>query len=670
MRKLLLLTLAFVSANYYAQKETNVSSTIEKVTVFFQGAQLEHSASTKLEPGKQSIVLNKLTDFIDPNSVQVKAQGDLTILSVTTRKNYEDVTLTDEQIKLLNEKKKKLEVEDQKLRDEFNVLSYDKDLILRNRDLTSSQTGLKITELKEAYLFMHEKLTDIGTRQTAIYEELEKLAVEMNQIEQEIISQRSKPVINYSEIVVELDVAKTTTASFSFSYISPNASWQPYYDMRSDGIGKPVKLEAKGLISQTTGIEWKDVDLVLSTNDPYENTTEPDLQPWYLYYYNYPQQQYVQQRTVPQFNYGGQKLRGEVIDAVSGEPMPFAKVSFPSNPSIGVVTDFDGKFEVIVPQNESYVTVSYIGYESVQLPINSPYLKFFLQPQEIELEEIQVMSYNSVNTEVMESLSFGYGDGIYQYSSAPNVAGVISSGENMELFGRKKNKVYKDEEDGKYNSYAYDWSPTVATTVTQKDLRVEYAIQSKFSIPSDGTEQRVNISNYDLAASYEYHTAPKIDPSVYLSAQVSGWESLNLLNGDANMYFDGTYIGKTYIDVNSTKDTLSFSLGKDNKIQIERTKIKEKCTNKTIGSRQKFEVSWEIKIKNNGGAAIPIFIKDQFPISNDNDIKVKNGEYGDGILNEQNGIITWKSKLNSGENKTIQFNYSVDYQNGAILYLE
>jgi hypothetical protein len=669
MKNIFLLALTVISINVFAQTETNVASTINKVTLFFQGAQVEHEASVELKSGKQMVILNKLTDFIDPNSVQVKAQGDLTILSVTTRKNYEDVTLTNEQINTLNEKKKKLEEQDQKLRDEFNVLSYDKDLILRNRDLTSNQTGLKITELKEAYLFMHEKLTDIGTRQTAIYAELESLTVQINQIEQEIISQRSKPVINYSEIVVELDVAKATTASFSFSYISPNASWQPYYDLRSDGIGKPVKLEAKGLISQTTGIEWKDVDLVLSTNDPYENASEPDLQPWYIYYYNYPQQQYVQQRTIPQFNYSGQKLKGEVIDAVSGEPLPFAKVSFSSNPTIGAVTDFDGRFEVIVPQNESYVTVSYIGYESVQLPINSPYLKFFLQPQQLELEEVVVMEQKNVSYSTYSD-AISLGEVYYDYSaSAPNVAGMLSNVEGVQLFKkREKDKAYKDEY--RMESNAYNWAPSVATTVTQKDLRVEYAIQSKFTIPSDGTEQRVNISNYDLAAAYEYHTAPKIDPSVYLSAQVSGWESLNLLNGEANMYFDGTYIGKTYIDVNSTKDTLSFSLGKDNKIQIERNRIKEKSTNKTIGSRQKFEVTWEIKVKNNGGASIPILIKDQFPISNDGDIKVKNGEYGDGTLNEQNGIITWKSNLNSGENKAIQFNYSVDYQNGAILYLE
>jgi uncharacterized protein (TIGR02231 family) len=161
-----------------------------------------------------------------------------------------------------------------------------------------------------------------------------------------------------------------------------------------------------------------------------------------------------------------------------------------------------------------------------------------------------------------------------------------------------------------------------------------------------------------------------MDPSVYLAAQVSGWEKLNLLNGESNLYFDGTFIGKTYIDVNSTKDTLSFSLGKDNKIQIERNRIQEKSTNKVIGSRQKFEVTWEIKVKNNGGANIPILIKDQFPISTNNDIKVKQGEYGDAKLDEKTSILTWNFLLSPSQSKTMQFNYSVDYQHGQVLYIE
>ncbi len=145
---------------------------------------------------------------------------------------------------------------------------------------------------------------------------------------------------------------------------------------------------------------------------------------------------------------------------------------------------------------------------------------------------------------------------------------------------------------------------------------------------------------------------------------------MNLLNGESNLYFDGTYIGKTFIDVNSTKDTLSFSLGKDNKIQVERKRVQEKSTNKVIGSRQKFEVTWEIKVKNNGGASIPIIIKDQFPVTVVSDIKVKRGDAPEAKLDDKTGILTWSFILTPSQSKTLTFDYSVDSQHGQVLYIE
>lgn len=665
MKTRILFLIAFLGAfTSFSQKEVGLLSDIKKVTVFFQGAQLEHYKSTELKAGKQEIVFQKLTDFIDPNSVQVKAKGNLTILSVRTRKNYEDLKMTDSEIDELNAKKKKLELKDQVLRDEYEILALDKNLLMHNRDLKGTDNGLKVSELKEAYTFMHTKLAEIGTRQTAIYNELDELTKEMNRIEQEIVSQRSKPVVNYSEIIVEIDVEEATKAEFFFSYISPKAAWKPYYDMRSDGIGKPVRLEAKALVSQTTGISWDNVDLVLSTNDPYENSKEPTLNPWYLTYYNYPQQQQVYQRQIPQTDYSGEKLRGEVIDASTGEPLPFAKITFPSNPNVGAVTDFDGKFEIMVPKNERYVTASYVGYNSTQLSITAPYLKFFIQPQELMLEEVVVASdYTNYAPESYDAIEV-------QSISKKDIQRIPSVGNRDLKKSKSRSKEYMEAGATANGSSSYTWSSNAATTVTKKDLRVEYAIQSKFSVPSDGIDHRVHISNYELPATYEYHAAPKMDPSVYLAAQVSGWEKLNLLNGESNLYFDGTYIGKTFIDVNSTKDTLSFSLGKDNKIQIERKRIQEKSTNRTIGSRQKFEVTWEIKVKNNGGAAIPIIIKDQFPISNDSDIKVKKGDYLEGKLDEKTGILTWSFLLTPSQSKSLLFDYSVDYMHGKVLYIE
>jgi hypothetical protein len=663
MKNNLIGAVLLISSTLFAQKEKEVplTSELKKVTVFFLGAQVEHQANTKLNKGKQEVVFTKLTDFLDPNTVQVKANGDLTILSVRTRKNFEDIRISNDKIEVLNAQRLTLEKKEIALRDEFEILELDKELLMRNRDLKGQDKGISMIELKEAYAFMHQKMNEITVRESAIYDELEKLTKEMNKLEQEILSQRSKPVINYSEIIVEIDVEKETDASFFFNYISPNASWKPYYDMRSDGIGKPIKLEAKALVSQNTGIEWKNVDMVLSTNDPYENSKEPVVAPWYINYNNYPQQKYQTQRNLPTVDYSGEKIQGEVIDANTGEPMPFTKISFPSNPIIGVITDVDGKFSVSVPRNERQIIASFVGYQSSTLSINAPYLKFFMVANEVELEEVVVLqdkgSYRqqTITREDISRLSVRSADGI------------IASGKKRKY--KSSNKAYASayDEDGKAENKKAQYAQS---NVVKKDLRMEYQIQSKMTIPTDGMDHRVQIANFDLNASYEYHTAPKIDPSVFLAAQVTGWEKLNLLSGESNIYFDGTYIGKSYIDVNSTKDTLSFSFGKDAKVIVERTKVKDKSSNKVFGSRQKYEVTWDIRIRNNGGASIPIIVKDQFPISTNNEIKVKNGEFGSAKWDEKTGILVWNLNLPLGGSQNLQFGYSVDYQKGYTLYLE
>ncbi len=669
----LILSFLFLTSILSAQKEVTATADMKKVTVFFTGAQIQHEDKLTLNPGKQDIVFQKLTDFIDPNTVQVKAIGDLTILSVRTKKNYEDLKISNEEMKSLNAKRKALATKDLSLRDEYTILELDKSLLMRNRDLKGNNEGLKIAELKETYTFMHTKLTEITNRLSQITTELEDLQKKMNQLEQEIISQRSKPVINYSEIVVEVDVEKTTNASFVFNYISPRATWKPYYDMRSDGIGKPVRLEAKANVSQTTGIEWKNVDLVLSTNDPYQNAQEPTLNPWYISYNNYPQQRQTTSRSIPAVDFSGEKLRGEVIDASTGEPMPFAKVAFYGKPNISTVTNFEGKFEITVPKGENYLNASFVGYSDKLLQITSPYLKFFLVPNGLDLSLLKVTeeyasgeNYQWDNQPLMgDGNAYAY-DIMQSVEEAPSAQyeQSIQESDKLEVSNGKTRNLQNKEKSGS------NYSPTVSTIVQKKDMRVEYAIASKMSIPTDGMDHRVSISSYDLNASYEYHVIPKLDPSVYLAAQVSGWEKLNLMSGESNIYFDGTFMGKSYLDVNSTKDTLSFSFGKDNKISVDRTRIKEKSKTKTIGSRQKFEVTWELKIKNNGGAKIPFVIKDQFPISNDEDIKVKEGNYSNGKLDENTKIITWLFSNGIIGTQTLTFDYSVDYQNGVVLYLE
>ncbi len=654
MKQLILFPALFLCLVVTAQKETSEASTIDKVTVFFQGAQIARSFKTNLEAGRQFVIFKKLTNFLDPNSVQVKATGDLTILSVGMRKNYEDLKMSNSEVAELRGEKEKLEREEGHLGDEYSILEFDKNLLLVNRELRGNN-GLSINELKEAYVFMHKELSQITNRQSAIQDRFEEISKSINHIEQEIISQRSRPVVNYSEVVIEVDVHSSTSTEFFTNYISPNASWKPYYDMRSDGIGEPMSLEAKALVHQTTGIEWENVNLVLSTIDPYQSTKEPILKPWFIDYNNQPQQVHHQARTVPTFNYIGQKIRGEVIDAETGEPMPFAKLMFNVGSQIDCNTDSDGKFEVIVPQSGTYLTASFMGYANSQLPVNTSYLKFFLSADIVAINEMVITRKDiaqmpmRINAEVMSI------DGI-------SVRGARS--QRIKLFGNKVKSA------NIASTASVNYAGTAQATVVQKALRVEYRIESKFTIPSDGLNQRISISKHELPANYEYHSAPKLDESVYLVAEVSGWEKLNLLNGESNLYFDGTYIGKTHVDANSLRDTLTFSLGKDSKIQINRQRIVANSSSRIFGLRRKFEVQWEINVRNNGGASIPIVIKDQFPISKNSDIKIKMGEYESADLDDKTKILTWETNLAPGAKNTFTFDYKVDYHRKYILYIE
>ncbi|MDH4474434.1 MAG: mucoidy inhibitor MuiA family protein [Fluviicola sp.] len=675
MFKFLLITIAFLPLLAMAQDDKKISAPISQVTVFTSGAQIKHTKSVDLTGGKQVVVFEKLTDFVDPNSIQLKSSSNATILSVRTRKDFDEVAIAKQDVDAMNAKRKTYETEERKLRDEYSVLLYDEQLLLKNNDLGSQQVAVKIAELKEASTFFHTKLTEIQLRKSQLEDEIEVVIRAINQLEQEINTRRSLPVKNYTEIQVELDVSSAGKIDFEFSYITPNASWKPYYDMRSNGVGAPVLLEAKGLVTQNTGENWDQVQLILSTNDPYDNTQEATIDPWYLNYYTAAPRRPIIPRPTMTYNYSGETVYGEVIDAVSGEPLAFAKIQMNSDPNTSVSTDASGRFSFVVPRGETAYNVNYLGYNGETVYIDRPFRKIMLYPQTIAMEGISSPFSGSGG----ERGGRGNGSGLeYDYVGNTQQEIVLSANREVESIDEVTIQTRGSRRDQEKAKYYYangdtkadlDYEQSIATAV-EKDLRMEFQINTPFSIPSDNADHRVAISTYEMPAVYEYHAVPKLDPSVYLVAQISGWEKLNLLNGESNLYFDGTFIGKSYVDVNSTKDTLSFSLGKDRKLVVERKQSEENTKTRAVGNRTKYEVQWDFTIRNNGAASIPFIMKDHFPISINDDIKVKQGNYVGAVLNEKTGILTWRNTINKGETKQFSFNYSVDYSKGGVLYLE
>jgi len=199
---------------------------------------------------------------------------------------------------------------------------------------------------------------------------------------------------------------------------------------------------------------------------------------------------------------------------------------------------------------------------------------------------------------------------------------------------------------------------------------VEFEIKTPYTINSDGKNYTVNMSTIELPAIYKYYSAPKLDTDAFLIARVTEWEKYNLLEGEANIFFEGTFVGKTFLDMNSAKDTLELSLGRDKSITIKREQIKEYTTKQFIGSNQEEEISWHITVKNNKNVQVNILLVDQAPLSTIEDIEVSVKEISGGKHNAQTGEVKWKLTLKPLETKELTLTYTVKYPKNKSLIIQ
>jgi uncharacterized protein (TIGR02231 family) len=205
--------------------------------------------------------------------------------------------------------------------------------------------------------------------------------------------------------------------------------------------------------------------------------------------------------------------------------------------------------------------------------------------------------------------------------------------------------------------------------VDNSGVATSFDIDIPYTIPSDGQQHLVSIKGYELPATYRYYAVPKLDKDVFLQAQVTNWEQLDLLPGATNIFYEGTYVGRGYIDMRNTKDTMNISLGRDKKIIIKRERDKELRNVKTIGTNVRESFVYTIDIRNTRKESAELIIVDQFPVSNDKDIVIEDKDNGSAEYDENNGELKWKIKLNAGENKKLRFGYTVKYPKGRSINL-
>jgi uncharacterized protein (TIGR02231 family) len=387
------------------------------------------------------------------------------------------------------------------------TFTKEKELLFSNDAFTADRDVKKLQDYAD---FCRKRKNEIDEELFKVSKTEMKLNQQLNQLQLQLSDMQQRMGTPTAEVEVLVQAESAATAEVELKYRISDAGWAPTYDIRVAGMGQPVNLFYKANIYNNSGVDWKEVQLKLSTADPLQGAQYPKLENW--------------------------DLAGDISKSA--------------------------------------------GYAQSQ-------------------KNIDALKQNNKNV-------------------------------NFE-------------------------------TIQVDELSAEFDIEMPYSILSDSRPYLVDVTAKTLSAKYEYVSVPKMDKDAFLVAKVVGWTDLSLVPGKASIYYNGSYIGQSMINILEISDTLELSLGRDNKVAVTRIKKSEINDHQVIGNYEKETFKYEIVVRNNRDVPVNINVRDQVPMENDSRISVNMAELSDARYDKYNGDVDWMLALAPGETKKIVLNYSAKY---------
>ena len=517
-----------------------IESKIVGVTVFTDRAQVTREASFNLQQGEHILVLGNLPDQINPNSIQVKGSGNFMLSDVKLTTRYL-TQLVSERIRELTDKKEALEKELNRHTDAVNEAESEKRFIENiSRKLTATGEGssepiLDPSKWIEMVSFYREKLGQLNGELRDSRSAAQDVRIEIDRINREIQSAGANQNRAVKEVEVVIDVSKKGEGKLDVSYLVYGPGWTPDYTVRVDGFTKEVTLMYQALVRQSTGEDWSDVRMKLSTAKPQVSGRMPELIPWFINAWK------------------PQPVRSSRSE--SAAPMAAA-------PSMAKEA-----------------------------------------PMELAIEADEAIPEMS-------------------YQTATATAGTTS---------------------------------------------VIFELSGKNTIVSDNQTHKVTISVFELPASFQYSTVPKLSAFAYLEAEVTNNSDFPLLSGTSHIFLDSNYVSDAFIDSVSADEEFRVSLGIDEGFSVERKRINRfEETSGFFIKKTIITYEYVIEITNNKRTKEEIIISDQIPVPQTEDIKVTLIEpaYSTdtaGLKKNEHEFLEWFRSIKPGETIKIPFSYSVEY---------
>jgi uncharacterized protein (TIGR02231 family) len=345
----------------YLYAENRVTPVITEVTVYRSGAKVSSVATVRVPAGSSEVIFENLSPYFNANSLQVRIKGAATLNAAVFSMHTPGPGPESPRAPILRDSLVLLGDEFTKIRDERDVLNSENQLINQKMGqigvstTNPSTVTLSVAELKELTSFYRQRLMEIKERLLALSIK-ERKTNELYQKMQLILQQLQPNSSNATgQIALKLESASSQSLEIICNYLVTQAGWTPLYDLRSEGIGKPLQLVYKANVRNLSGFDWKGVKLHLSTANPLVNNDRPiltpifvDFRPVYTYYDDAKRQQDQLYQMAPSTNMsqtrdiaraGGGPTR-EDVDALVMDEIALLNPAL-TNTGDDLITNFD-----------------------------------------------------------------------------------------------------------------------------------------------------------------------------------------------------------------------------------------------------------------------------------------------------------------------------------------
>jgi len=284
MNRILCLIFLITAAAAHAQIDVkSVETTITDVTVFMSGAQVSEKGKISLKAGENRIKIGGLPAHLDANSIRVEGNDAYTILGVRHQINYLNAVEQTPKLRALQDSLDEALFKQKEMTALKEVLVQEKQMLEYNRNIKGETSTLIVEDLKEMADFFRSRLTENAYKYLEIGEKERINNQEIARLQNALNSMNARANVNSSEITLALDAKAAGSSEIGVSYFVQNAGWYPVYDLRAEDVNSPISFSYRAKVYQSTGIDWKNVNLTISTGNPTIGGQIPYLSPWYLY---------------------------------------------------------------------------------------------------------------------------------------------------------------------------------------------------------------------------------------------------------------------------------------------------------------------------------------------------------------------------------------------------